>query len=353
MLDRGPMKLRPLAGALFVVLVGCNEAPLKPSPADAGSPITGLPADQAARTVAKVGDRTITLADFARTIERMDQFDRLRYQSKERRRELLEEMIDVELLAAEAKRLGLDKDPEATDAYRLILREAILDEAHKKVPTPAQIGEQEVRAYYDAHADKFVETERRRVTAIVMTDKKEAAKVLKEALKVKSATEWGQLFAKSSVTASKLGPTNPGELAGDLGIVGPPDDPKGVNPKVPEPIRIAAFKLKDVGEVGADLVEAEGRQFIVRLQGITKAHKRTFAEAERSVRVLIAQDKRAEAEKELEAELRKQYPVEIDEAALAAVKTPPALDKPPAPAETEHEQPKGDDHKHPGPDEHR
>src|SRR5262249_55435218 len=104
-LDRRPMKVRPLAGALFVVLVGCNEAPLKPPPADAGSPISGLPADQAARTVAKVGDRTLTLADFARTIERMDQFDRLRYQSKERRRELLEELIDIELLAAEAKRL--------------------------------------------------------------------------------------------------------------------------------------------------------------------------------------------------------------------------------------------------------
>src|SRR5580700_3751420 len=102
------MKLRPVLGALLVAILGCNEAPLKPVP-DAGAPIAGLPADQAVRTVARVGDRTITLGDFARTLERMDQFDRLRYQSKERRRELLEEMIDVELLAGEARRVGLDK----------------------------------------------------------------------------------------------------------------------------------------------------------------------------------------------------------------------------------------------------
>src|SRR6185369_16204549 len=167
-------------------LAGCNEPALKQAPADAGPPVSGLSPEQAARVVAKVGDRTITLGEFARTLERMDQFDRLRYQSKERRRELLEEMIDVELLAGEARRTGLDKDPDAQDAIRLILREAILAEAHKGLAPPGSIPDQEVRAYYEKHGDKFTEPERRRVAAIVMKDKKEAAKVLKEALKAKT-----------------------------------------------------------------------------------------------------------------------------------------------------------------------
>src|SRR5512140_3180105 len=118
------MKRSALALLLGGTLLGCNEAPLKQAPPDAGPPVAGLTAEQAARTVAKVGDRTITLGDFARTLERMDQFDRLRYQSKDRRRELLEEMIDVELLAAEARRLGIDKEPDAQDAIRQILRDA-------------------------------------------------------------------------------------------------------------------------------------------------------------------------------------------------------------------------------------
>jgi hypothetical protein len=307
--------------------LGCNEAPLRTTPADAG--IAGLSSEQAARVLAKVGDRTITLGDFAKAIERMDQFDRLKYQSKERRRELLEELIDIELLATEARRLGLDKEPEAADALRMILRDAVLAEARVGLPTPAQITDQEIRAYYDAHADKFSEPERRRVAAIVIGDKKVAAKVLKEALKLKSPTEWGELFFKHSLTAPKQrGPTTPAEMAGDLGIVGPVEDAKGSNPKVPEPVRAAVFKLKEVNEVATELVESENRQFIVRLNGKTQPHKRTLTEADRAIRVLLVQERMAAKERALEEELKKQFPVEIDDAALAAVKLPPGLDKP-------------------------
>src|SRR5687767_12286216 len=83
---------------------GCDEGALPPGVADAGTPPAGLTPEQAAQVVARVGERTITLGDFAAVLERMNQFDRLRYESKERRRELLQELIDVELLAAEARR---------------------------------------------------------------------------------------------------------------------------------------------------------------------------------------------------------------------------------------------------------
>jgi hypothetical protein len=320
------MKRRSLAALLFFLVplgcIGCNEAPLQQAPADGGPPIAGLSADQAARVVAKVGDRAITLGEFARALERMDQFDRLRYQSKDRRRELLDEMIDVELLATEARRLGVDKDPEAADQLRAILRDAILADSRLALPTPAQLTPQEVSAYFETHADKFDEPERRRVAAIVMSDKKEAAKVLKEALKVKSPAEWGALFGKYSITAPKPhgGPANPAELAGDLGIVGSMADPRGGNPRVPDAVRAAAFKLKDLYDVAPELVEAEGRQFIVRVNGVTPAHKRSLAEADRAIRVLLVQEKMAQQEAALEVELKKKFPVEIDDTALAAVK---------------------------------
>lgn len=321
------MKLWPAALLTFGLLAACNDGALKTAPADAGPPVGGLTPEQAARVVAKVGERTITLADFARTLERMDQFDRLRYQTKERRRELLEEMIDVELLAAEAKRLGIDKEPEAQDAIRTILRDAILAQAREGIPTPAQLTDQEIRAYYDAHLDKFTEPERRRVAAIVMTDKKEAQKVLKDAQKVKTPLEWGELFFKHSLTAPKSrGPTNPAELAGDLGIVGPLDDPRGANDKVPAPVRAEAFKLKAVGDIAAEVIEADGRQYIVRLNGITSAHKRSLNEADRSIRVILIQEKMSEREHALEAELRQKFPVTIDDKALAAVKVPAGVD---------------------------
>jgi peptidyl-prolyl cis-trans isomerase C len=288
----------------------------------------GLTPEQAGRVLAKVGDKTITLGDFAQTLERMDQFDRLRYQTKERRRELLQEIIDVELLALEAKRRGLDKQPEAEDAIRQVLRDALLAQARVALPSPAEIPASEVRAYYEANQARFSEPERRRVAAIVMDDKKEAEKVLKAAQKVKNATEWGELFYKHSQTAPKTrGPNAPVDLAGDLGIVGPMDDAKGANPKVPDPVRAAVFKIGNVGSVAAEVVSEGGKHYIVRMNGITAAHHRTLAEADRTIRIALIQDKMQKIERDLEADLRKKFPVEIDDRALAGVKMPEGLDK--------------------------
>jgi hypothetical protein len=320
---------RTVALALFLAALGaCNDKALEQKHADAGPPPGGLTAEQAGRVLAKVGDKAITLGDFAAAIERMDQFDRLRYQTKERRRELLNEMIDVELLAAEAKKRGLDKTPETQEAVRQVMRDALLAETRLKLPPPAEIPAEEVRAYFEAHADKFREPERRRVAAIVLTDKKQAEQALGEAQKATSGTQWGELFFKHSVTApKKRTSTSPLDLAGDLGIVGPPSDEKGANPRVPDALRAAVFKIDNVGGVLGELVELDGKYFIVRMNGITAGHERTLAEADRTIRVALLQEKMAANEAALEAELRKKFPVTVDDKALSSVKLPAAVEK--------------------------
>ncbi len=318
-----------LVPALLAALgSACNDAAVDNAP-EAGStaePVGGLTPDQTAKVVAKVGDRVITLGDFARTLERMDPFDRLRFQTKERRRELLTEMIDVELLAQEAKRRGLDKRPEVQDALRQLYRDALLQKMRDSLPPPAGLTGDEVKAYYEANVDRYNEPERRRVSAIVMTNKVEADKVLKLAQKVKTGAEWGELFLKNSTTAPKTkGANDPVDLAGDLGIVGPPDDPKGGNLKVPEAVRAVVFKLASKEQVADALVEAEGKQYIVRCSGITPGHRRTLQEADRSIRVAILQQRMADMEKKLDGELRAKFPVQIDDKILGDIKLPSAL----------------------------
>lgn len=316
------------AATLLALASGCNDAAVDHAP-EAGSsaePVSGLTADQAAKVVAKVGERTITLGDFARTLDRMDPFDRLRYQTKERRRELLGEMIDVELLAQEARRRGLDKQPEVQDALRQLYRDALLQKMRDTLPPPAGIPADEVKAYYEANAERYIEPERRRVASIVTASKADAEKALKLAQKVKTPNEWGELFLKSSITAPKTkGQNDPVDLAGDLGIVGPPDDPKGGNVKVPDAVRAAVFKITTVGQVADSVVEAEGKFFVVRLSGMTAGHKRTLQEADRSIRVAILQQRMQDMEKKLDEDLRVKFPVQIDDKALANVKLPPGL----------------------------
>lgn len=306
------------------MVVGCNERAVQTASIDGGPLPAGLTAEQASRVLARVGDRVITLGDYAATLERMNEFDRLRYQSAERRKELLEEIIDIELLAQDAKAKGLDKDPETQAAIHQILREALLAEVHKKGRVPADISADEVRAYYDKHRDEFREPERRRIALIALASKEDAEKVREQAAKA-TPMQWGELVHKHSLDKPpKPSPTNPLELAGDVGFVGPVDDPKGGNSRVPDEVRAAAFQIAEVGQVLDRVVEAGGRFYVVKLMGVQEARERSLSEADRAIRAAILQEEIDRREKELEAQLRKEFPVTIDDNALEAVKVPSA-----------------------------
>ncbi len=293
---------------------------------------TALSPELAEKVLAKVGDRTITLGEYAATLERMDPFERLRYQSPDRRKQLLDEMIEVELLAGEARRRGLDKLPETEERRRQLLRDELLEGLKQGLPAPNDLPEAEVRAYYDSHKAEFDEPERRRVSAIALGSEAEARRVL-ELSRGATADAWGKLVEQYGKTKKlRPGPPPPSELAGDLGIVGPPGDARGANPRVPEPVREAAFEIAKLGDIYSGLVKAGNDFYVVRLSGKTDARSRTFQEAERAIRVAVVQAKIREREAALEAELRKKYPVKVDEEALSKLSVPAPSASAPKPA---------------------
>jgi len=313
--------------AVFVgLLVGCDDKAV-PSP-DAGKPAGGLTPEQAGKVVAKVGNRTITLGEFAATLERMNPDRRLRYQTKERRRELLQEMIDTELLAQEALRRGLDKQEKVEDSVRQVLRNAMLNKARRGVPTAKEIHPNEVRKYYEKHREKFQEPELRRVSAIVMSDKVAAEKVLEQAREVRTGKQWGQLYYEHSITAPKRQPPHSAtDLAGDLALVGPPGDAKGANKRVPAAVQKALFTLKKEGEVYDQLIAVAGKFYIIRMSGRTPGHVRSLAEAQSWIRNRLVHEKEKKRYDALQQELRRRFPVTINDEALKAVKLPAGVDK--------------------------
>ena len=317
--------LAPMVGGLaFSALLGtagcksCDGGSTDSADSGHAQP-TSLTPEQAKQVLAKVGDETITLGDYAAALEHMDQFDRLRYQSKERRKELLDEMITVQLLAKEATAKVYDKDPVAQQEVRAILRDSMLAEARKNAPVPADVPESEVRAWFGAHRAEYKDPERRSLSVVVLSDEASAREALAAATKVASGAQWGELVRAKSVDPQARANV-PVDLAGDLGIVSPPGDPRGENTRVPEEVRAAAFAIGEVGHVADKVVASRGKLYIVRLTQKIPAHERTYEEAERSIRVKLSQDKLRAKEDELITELRKSVKVEIDEAALATVK---------------------------------
>jgi peptidyl-prolyl cis-trans isomerase C len=285
---------------------------------EGGAQSAGISPEQSAQVLARVGERTVTVGDYVAALEHMDQFDRMRYQAPERRQELLGEMIDVMLLADLAREKGYDKDAITQQEIREILRDAMLRNARDGLAGPSEIPEVAVRAYYDAHRADFRDPERRRASAIVLSGESADIAVL-DAAKKATALQWGGLVRAKSVDPRAKAAV-PADLAGDFGFVSPPGDPSGTNSRVPEEVRTALFEIPNVGEVLPRLVKSGARYYVVKLTSKTEPHDRTFEEAQRAIRVRLAQDAIRAKEESLLGELRKQYPVQIDEAALGEVK---------------------------------
>ena len=321
--------VRGVCGAVLLLacaLPGCSKKKVEPSAApSASASVSGpkpLSPELAAKTIAKVGDRVITLGEYAASLERMDPFERMRYQSPDRRKRLLDEMVEVELLSQEARRRGLDKTPETQERLRQLLRDQLLEEIKKSGPAANDVPEPELRAYYDAHKDEFAEPERRRVAAIVLENGANAKNALAKAVKA-SPADWGSLVDQYSTQKNaRPAPSSPNELAGDLGIIGPPGHPRGANPRVPEPVRDAAFKIAAVGETFPSVVEADGKFYIVRVTSKTDGRERKYEESQCAIRTAVVQARIRDKEQALEKDLRQRFPVKVDQAALSAMPMP-------------------------------
>jgi peptidyl-prolyl cis-trans isomerase C len=313
-----------LGAVVLLGLPGCRcDSEESSSGAESRDSITGLTPAEAKEVLVTVGTRAITLGDYVATLSRMDQFERLRYQTEERQKALLDEMIEVELLAQEAERRGLDKDPEVQLRLQKALRDELLRLVEARLPALEEISEREVRAYYDAHRSEFQEPERRRVLLIKVGSQSVADEVL-QAAQGATGQQWAELARKYSLEHATAREGDPEEFAGDVGFVSPPGEERGANNAVPDEARKEVFGLKKIGDVALHAV-SEGKYFyIVRLGGISPARDRTISEADRAIRVELRRQKFLQAEKDYEAELRKKYPVKIDEQALLNFRASPS-----------------------------
>ena len=113
----------------------------------------GAPRAADAVVVARVGDARLTEADLTDAVAAA----RPGLDSAAARRQVVEQWVHRELLAQEARREGLDADPEVrrqlADAERSVLEAAYLDRVFEtSAPEPT---DDEVQAYYEANRDRL------------------------------------------------------------------------------------------------------------------------------------------------------------------------------------------------------
>ena len=254
----------------------------------------------------------------------MDPFERMRYQTEDRRQALLDEMINVELLAREAERRGLDRRPETIELVRQFQRDEVLARLRADLPRPEALPAAEVSAYYQEHRAEFQEPELRQAAQIVLDDPARARQVVREAAGA-SPDRWRELSqrydaATTSVAPDRTEPRPPLDVPGDLGfLAATPDAPTD---DVPPEVRRAVFQIGRAGDVYPEPVVHAGRQHVLRLVAIREPRQRSLAEVDAQIRMQLIEARQAEARAALVARLRASHPVQIDEAALGQIPPP-------------------------------
>jgi peptidyl-prolyl cis-trans isomerase C len=182
------------------------------------------------------------------------------------------------VLAAEAVREGLDKDP-TTAALLQIARERVLsdarlikiDEANK--PAESAI-EAAAKAAYAANPEKYRTGEQAHVRHILIQGNTE--KGLKRAEEVLAEVKAGADFEK--VAREKSGDTSNAGRGGDLGWF----EPGRMVPEFDE----AVAKLKKPGEI-SDLVRTQFGWHIIKLEGRRPGGLRTYEEVRDELRATV------------------------------------------------------------------
>lgn len=324
---------RFLVGELLVpvvLLLACEtseEAAVSPDLGGPGQGLFGeLSPELAAKVLAVVGDTQVTLGDYALMIQRMDRFERMRYQSEDRRAALLDEMIHLELLSAEAKRRGLDKTPAAQALAWQSMRDELFSEIRRGLPKRASLSSIEVSEFFERHRSEFAVPEMRRWAQITVTEAVEAEKLLESAL---GSTDkvWADLVEKSrsGPKPSRDSSRDRLRVPGDRGFVARAGDDSD---SVEEALRAAVFEIDRDGAVFHDVVAGGGSFSVIRRISATPARQRNLAEVEEVVRNRLLEDKFESARSALMARLRREFPVVIDEQALSRIPAPGGKGKP-------------------------
>lgn len=107
--------------------------------------IGASPAARAATELAKVNSTVITLEDFNKKYRENLKFFQFRAPTKEG---VLDDLIKRELGIQEAKKEGLDKDPEIIDRMNTVLYHALLDKKLSKEFEAIHVTDDEAKAYY-------------------------------------------------------------------------------------------------------------------------------------------------------------------------------------------------------------
>lgn len=249
-------------------------------------------AAEKSKVVAVVGGEEITEEYLEYALRNVPQKYREGYEDQAGRLKMLENIIQMRLLASAAKTEGLEKRPEVR--MQLKDREAgVLSSAYvKHLVEAVKVTDSDLEAYYREHAEMFTVPESVKMRHIVLKTEEDAKSVLES---LQKGSDFGALAREKSIhTPSK-------DKGGDLGWV-----PRGL--ALPE-IEQAAFSLEE-GKI-SEIVKTSNGYHIIKVEGKRPKTHKELAEVKETIRTLLEGKKQRETIEKKISELRQKLDVKV------------------------------------------
>ena len=226
-------------------------------------------------------------------------------------RKALDELVNHEALAAEAKRLGYDRDPEVEDqTKRLMVQKLIADKVDKALDrTPPT--EADLRSYYDRHQAEFTTAALARgqvATLLIKGDKDKTLNFAKEAMELTKTAKFEDVVKRYSDFANeRLGGGDTGWL-----VAAAP------NKRYPDEVLKTLLALGKPGELAPPVV-TDKAVFLVRLTEKRPAQVSAFEQVKPGLTRSVQNERRQLAYDARVAKLKQSLGVKVDETAVQKV----------------------------------
>jgi len=302
------MHRRILSAALAAAaLVACNQPSSSKGPAKSGP------------AVATGNGITITAEEFKARLDEQSPFIRARYAALDRKKEFLDNLVRFEVLAKEAERQGLDKDPDVQNTLRKIMVQKLVKKNFGDPNGAKDVPDADSQKYYDEHKDEFQKAKRVRLSAIVLNaaagSKERAAKVAaaKKIVTEVRAAEKANPSAFAAAVSKSSEDQAAKATAGDLGFRSADELEKSYGKAAAD----AAFALK-AGELSAPL-ETPASVVVFKSTGVQEEINRPFDQVKAQIAARLYREKKTKEFDDLVKKLKDDAKVAVNDAELEKV----------------------------------
>ncbi len=308
--------------SLFVMMTGCANKGNTDENSRESKTISDNSAVPAGEVLAKVGDQVITKKEFETQLSHQNPLIRARFKSMEQKKKLLDNLVQREAMVLEAKRLGLDKDPEVIQGFKKILaRQLVNSEFNKKRVKELKVTDEEIEKYYKENSNRYHAPEKVRVHQIFFsaprTDSakvKKARAMAKEILsKLKAKPGDRRMFLELARQYSDDEETK--KVGGDTNFRTKAQLEDTYGKKFAD----AAFSLKKANDLSG-IIQTEKGFYILRQSGRQGALDLPLEKVKGQIRTTLFARARGEAYKKFVEELKSKVGIKIFEDVLKQVK---------------------------------